>query len=78
MRKTTRTYGRLSAIAAVAASFAAVCTVSAAQPAATALVTVDVGREIGTIKAMNAVNNGPSVKKPNHVRLSPRDSGAGS
>ena len=36
----------------------------AAQPAATALVTVNLGEEIGTIKPMNAVNNGPAVKKP--------------
>ena len=36
----------------------------AAQPAATALVTVDLGEEIGPIKPMNGVNNGPVVKKP--------------
>ena len=36
----------------------------AAQPAATALVTVDFTNEIGAIKPMHAVNNGPSVKKP--------------
>jgi hypothetical protein len=36
----------------------------AAQPAATALVTVDLGEEIRPIKPMNAVNNGPAVKKP--------------
>ena len=52
-------------------AFAALCAavVSAAEPAATALVTVDVGREIGAIKLMNAVNNGPSVKKPNHDQV---------
>ena len=52
-------------------AFAALCAavVSAAEPAATALVTVDVGREIGAIKPMNAVNNGPSVKKPNHDQV---------
>ena len=36
----------------------------AAQPAATALVTVNLGEELGAIKPMNAVNNGPAVKKP--------------
>ncbi|MBR1587604.1 MAG: hypothetical protein IJ658_04680 [Kiritimatiellae bacterium] len=38
--------------------------VFAAQPAATALVTVDLGDEIRPVKPMNAVNNGPAVKKP--------------
>ena len=52
-----------------AASLAAACTVSAAEPAATALVTVDVGMEIGVVKPMNAVNNGPSVKKPRHDQV---------
>ena len=37
---------------------------NAAEPAATALVTVDVANAVGAIKPMNAVNNGPSVKKP--------------
>ena len=37
---------------------------NAAEPAATAIVTVDVTNEVGAIKPMNAVNNGPSVKKP--------------
>ena len=36
----------------------------AAQPATTALVNVDVASVIGPIKRMNAVNNGPAVKKP--------------
>ena len=36
----------------------------AAQPAATAFVAVDLAKEIGPVKLMNAVNNGPSVKKP--------------
>ena len=44
-------------ILAAAAAFAA-------EPAATAIVTVDVAHEVGSIKPMNAVNNGPSVKKP--------------
>jgi len=35
-----------------------------AEPAATAHVTVDVSVEVGAVKRMNAVNNGPSVKKP--------------
>lgn len=38
--------------------------VMAAQPAATALVSVDLSKEEGPIKPMHAVNNGPSVKKP--------------
>ena len=36
----------------------------AAQPATTALVNVDVASAVGPIKRMNAVNNGPAVKKP--------------
>ena len=32
---------------------------NAAEPAATALVTVDIANEVGAIKPMNAVNNGP-------------------
>ena len=36
----------------------------AAQPAATAFVTVDFTNEVRAIKPMHAVNNGPSVKKP--------------
>ena len=52
-----------------AATLAAACTVLAAEPAATALVTIDVGRELGAIKPMNAVNNGPSVKKPRHDQV---------
>jgi hypothetical protein len=40
------------------------CAIFAAQPAATALVTVDLGKEIRPVKPMNAVNNGPAVKKP--------------
>jgi len=53
--------------AALAAGFALLVisgTAIAAEPAATALVTVDPSCEIGPIKLMNAVNNGPSVKKP--------------
>ena len=37
---------------------------NAAEPAATALVTVDFTNEVRAIKPMHAVNNGPSVKKP--------------
>ena len=36
----------------------------AAEPAATATVTVDMKAELGPVKLMNSVNNGPSVKKP--------------
>lgn len=51
------------------AAVIAAAVASAARPAATALVTVDVGREIGAIKPMNAVNNGPSVKNPKHDQV---------
>ena len=34
-----------------------------AEPAATATITVDVTNELGRIKPMHAVNNGPTVKK---------------
>ena len=37
---------------------------SAAEPAATAFVAIDVTSEVRAIKPMHAVNNGPSVKKP--------------
>ena len=37
---------------------------NAAEPMATAEVTVDVGNVLGPIKPMHAVNNGPSVDKP--------------
>jgi len=39
-------------------------TVLASEPAARATVTVDPGRELGPIRPMNAVNGGPTVKKP--------------
>ena len=42
----------------------ATCAAFAAEPAAEAVVTVDMGAEIGPIKPMHAVNNGPTVKKP--------------
>ena len=54
-------------IAAPLAAFLAVAltgTVYAAQPAATALVAVDVTRSLGAVKPMHAVNNGPAVKHP--------------
>ena len=48
----------------------AVATVAnAAQPAARAIVAVDLGREIGPVRPMNAVNNGPAVKKPGGDQL---------
>ena len=37
---------------------------NAAEPAATAFVTVDVTNVVGAVKPMHAVNNGPTVKKP--------------
>jgi len=45
------------------AAVAAICAF-AAEPAATVLVTVDPMKELGAVKPMHAVNNGPSVKKP--------------
>ena len=42
----------------------AACSLHAAQPAATAFVSVDLLKEVGSVKPMHAVNNGPSVKKP--------------
>ena len=45
------------------ASIACVCAFGA-DPAATATITVDPTCEVGPIKPMHAVNNGPSVKKP--------------
>ena len=46
------------------AVFAAAGAAMAAEPAAVATVTVDTRTEIGPIKPMHAVNNGPSVPKP--------------
>ena len=46
------------------ASCLAVGAALAAQPAATATVTVDPAQALGPIKPMHAVNNGPTVKKP--------------
>jgi hypothetical protein len=43
---------------------AAVCALNAAEPMATAEVTVDVGTVLGPVKPMHAVNNGPAVSKP--------------
>ena len=40
----------------------AACSLHAAEPSATAFVSVDVAKEIGSVKPMHAVNNGPSVK----------------
>lgn len=40
------------------------CAARAAEPAATATVTVDLRTTLGPIKPMHAVNNGPSPKKP--------------
>lgn len=39
-------------------------TVNAAQPAAAAFVTVDITNVVREVKPMHAVNNGPTVKKP--------------
>ena len=48
---------------------AAALGVFAAEPASQATVTVDLTREIGPIKPMHAVNNGPSVSKPGGDQL---------
>ena len=48
-------------ICGVAASFGAL---NAAEPMATAEVTVDAGTVLGPVKPMHAVNNGPAVSKP--------------
>ena len=45
------------------AAVAAICAF-AAEPAATVFVAVDPMKELGAVKPMHAVNNGPSVKKP--------------
>ena len=42
----------------------------AAQPMATAEISVDVGTVLGTVKPMHAVNNGPSVTKPSGAQKS--------
>jgi hypothetical protein len=56
---------QLSAVISVAVFMAAsTFSLSAAQPAAVALVTVDPSHEVAPVKPMHAVNNGPSVKKP--------------
>ena len=46
------------------ASCLAASAMIAAEPAATATVTVDPAQALGAIKPMHAVNNGPVVKKP--------------
>ena len=51
-------------IAMVSMVVAGAVSVFAAEPAATATVTVDMTAELGPVKPMNSVNNGPSVKKP--------------
>ena len=38
--------------------------VLAAEPMATARIVVDMAKELRAVKPMNAVNNGPAVKKP--------------
>ena len=48
----------------VCAVVAVALTSWAREPAPTVLVTMDEARELGPIKAMNAVNNGPSVANP--------------
>ena len=51
------------AMLASCAAVVAVCA-PAAEPAASAFVAVDPAKELGAVKPMHAVNNGPSVKKP--------------
>ena len=50
--------------AALASAFGLSLSLGAAEPAVTALVTVDAAKVVGVIKPMHAVNNGPSVAKP--------------
>ena len=59
-------------MAAVVAAGAAM----AAEPAATATVTVDMKAELGPVKLMNSVNNGPSVKNPAGAHLAATYTGA--
>ena len=53
----------MTRIGLMVAAVAAVGGAMAAEPAATAFVSVDLSREIGAIKPMHAVNNGPTVPK---------------
>ena len=53
--------GMFVLLAAIVASAVPCAALMAAQPAATACVTVDVSKEVGAIKPMHAVNNGPNV-----------------
>ena len=48
----------------ICATVAAVCALNAAEPMATAEITVDVDAVVGPVKPMHAVNNGPNVTKP--------------
>lgn len=50
------------------AAAVAVCSLHAAQLTATALVSVDVAKEIGPVKLMNAVNNGPVAPRSDQSR----------
>ena len=55
---------RMTCGAILSAAFALAIPLLAAEPAATLAVSVDLAKEIGPVKAMHAVNNGPTVKKP--------------
>lgn len=50
------------------AAAVAVCSLHAAQLTAMALVSVDVAKEIGPVKLMNAVNNGPVAPRSDQSR----------
>ena len=54
----------LSSHIALVSAFGLSLSLGAAEPAVTALVTVDAAKVVGVIKPMHAVNNGPSVDKP--------------
>ena len=60
IKETTVMKNTMSVLLAVAAAAGSAL---AAEPAATALVEVDLSRELGAIKPMHAVNNGPTVPR---------------
>ena len=51
-------------VLSVCGAIASLGALNAAEPMATADISVDVGAVIGPVKLMHAVNNGPSVSKP--------------
>ncbi|MBR4617444.1 MAG: hypothetical protein IKO55_17690, partial [Kiritimatiellae bacterium] len=51
-------------VSSVCVAMASLGALHAAEPMATAEISVDVGAVLGPVKPMHAVNNGPSVSKP--------------